>query len=124
VQPKGYITLRESGRERDVRHFLSRSLITREFDKPSRERKQMTAGFGLSWCALLCSEDRHIQTGKVVLRSARWQQACIVKLRQFHRHSGSYQRAFEWLELDDAKVSCPVPRGLGGSNAPWPPDRN
>jgi hypothetical protein len=45
VQPKGYITPRESGRERDVRHFLPRSLVTRKFDKPSRERKQMTAGY-------------------------------------------------------------------------------
>jgi len=36
--------------------------------------------------------------------------------------SGSYQGAFERLEPDDAKVSRPVPRGLGGSNAPWLPN--
>jgi len=38
-------------------------------------------------------------------------------------HSGSYQGTFERLEPDDAKVSRPVPRGPGGSNAPWLPDR-
>jgi hypothetical protein len=37
--------------------------------------------------------------------------------------SGSYQGAFERLEPDDAKVSSPVPRGPGGSNAPWLPDQ-
>jgi len=39
-------------------------------------------------------------------------------------HSGSYQGAFERLEPDDAKVSRPVPRGPGGSNAPLLPDRH
>jgi hypothetical protein len=39
-------------------------------------------------------------------------------------HSGSYQGAFEWLERLDAKVSRAVPRGLGGSNAPWLPDQS
>ena len=29
----------------------------------------------------------------------------------------------ERLEPDNAKVLSPVPRGLGGSNAPWLPDR-
>jgi len=41
----------------------------------------------------------------------------------FAYRSGSYQRAFERLELDDAKVSRPVPRGPGGSDALRPPDR-
>jgi hypothetical protein len=34
--------------------FRSRSLVTRKFDKPSRERRQMTAGFGLAG-ALSCA---------------------------------------------------------------------
>ena len=34
--------------------FLPRSLVTRKLDKPSRERRQMTAGFGLAG-ALFCA---------------------------------------------------------------------
>ena len=37
--------------------------------------------------------------------------------------AGPTRGPFERLEPDDAKVSSPVPRGLGGSNAPWLPDR-
>jgi len=46
-----------------------------------------------------------------------------VVIDSLNYHSGSYQGAFERLEPDDAKVSSPVPRGLGGSNAPWLPDQ-
>jgi hypothetical protein len=60
--------------------FLPRSLVTRKFDKPSRERRQMTAGFGLAG-ALSCAAKTGTHTGNAVLRSARWPQACIVKLR-------------------------------------------
>ena len=60
--------------------FLSRSLVTRKFGKPSREGKQMTAGFGLAG-ALSCAAKTGTHTGNAVLRSARWPQACIVKLR-------------------------------------------
>jgi hypothetical protein len=58
--------------------FLPRSLVTRKLDKPSREGKQMTAGFGPAG-ALSCVA----RIGTVaVLCNARWHQACIVKLRQ------------------------------------------
>jgi hypothetical protein len=59
--------------------FQTWSLVTRKLGEPSQGGKQMTAGLP-GWCALLCSEDRHTQTGKAVLRSARWLQVCIVKL--------------------------------------------
>jgi hypothetical protein len=59
--------------------FLSRSLVTRKFGEPSQGRKQMTAGFGLAG-ALSCAAKTGTQTGKAVLRSARWHQVCIVKL--------------------------------------------
>jgi hypothetical protein len=42
--------------------FLPRSLVTRKFDKPSRERRQMTAGFGLAG-ALSCAA----KTGTYIL---------------------------------------------------------
>ena len=37
--------------------------------------------------------------------------------------AGPTKGPYEWLEPDDAKVSSPVPRGLGASDGPWPPDR-
>ena len=46
-----------------------------------------------------------------------------VVIMWYDYHSGSYQGSFERLEPDDVKVSSPVPRGLGGSNAPWLPER-
>jgi hypothetical protein len=36
--------------------------------------------------------------------------------------AGPTRGPYERLEPDDAKVSSPVPRGLGASNGPWPPD--
>jgi hypothetical protein len=38
--------------------------------------------------------------------------------------AGPTMGPYERLEPDDAKVSSPVPRGLGGSNAPWLPDQH
>jgi hypothetical protein len=43
-------------------NFLPRSLVTRKFGKPSRERRQMTAGFGLAG-ALSCAA----KTGTYIL---------------------------------------------------------
>ncbi len=60
--------------------FLSRSLVTKTFGEPLSRGKANDGGLRPGWCAFLCSEDRHIQTGKAVWRSARWLQACIVKL--------------------------------------------
>jgi hypothetical protein len=37
--------------------------------------------------------------------------------------AGPTRGPFERLELDDAKVSRPVPRGRGASNGPLLPDR-
>ena len=37
--------------------------------------------------------------------------------------AGPTRGPYERLERSDAKVSRAVPRGLGGSNAPWLPDR-
>jgi hypothetical protein len=73
----------------------------------------MTAGLGLAG-ALSSATNVHI-VAPSVYREA------VAEVRTVH--SGSYQGAFEWLELDDAKVSRPVPRGLGASDGPWPPDR-
>ena len=36
--------------------------------------------------------------------------------------AGPTKGPYEQLEPDDAKVSSPVPRGLGASNGPRPPD--
>ena len=54
-----------------------------------------------------------------------WQpQACIVKLRQLVFVAARPTRgAFEMLEPCEGRLSRTVLRGLGGSNAPWLPDR-
>jgi hypothetical protein len=73
--------------------------------------KQMTAGYGLSWCALWCAE------------SMRWLQVRIVKLRQTTSVAAHPTKgAFEMLEPCALRGACTVPRGLGASNGPWLPD--
>ncbi len=71
----------------------------------------MTAGYGLAGAP--SSGVIHIVAPSVYRE---------VVIMWYDYHSGSYQRAFEWLERSDAKVSRAVLRGLGGSNAPWLPD--
>jgi membrane protease YdiL (CAAX protease family) len=54
----------------------------------------------------------------------RWLQVRIVKLRQIAFVAARPTRgAFEMLEPCEGRLSCTVLRGLGGSNAPWLPDR-
>jgi len=71
----------------------------------------MTAGYGLAGAP--SSGVIHIVAPSVYRK---------VVIMWYDYHSGSYQRAFEWLERSDAKVSRAVLRGLGASNGPWLPD--
>jgi hypothetical protein len=48
-----------------------------------------------------------------------YREVAIVPLSQRVLPEGLFERP----ELDDAKVSRPVPRGPGASNGPWLPDR-
>ena len=64
VEPSGKITSRESG------PTSMRCLVTREFDEPMQEAKQMTAVFTLAGAASRRKANRHqMSIVKVVLRS-------------------------------------------------------
>jgi hypothetical protein len=74
----------------------------------------MTAGYGLAGAPSSVTKVH-------IVAPSQYREVVIM---WYDYHSGSYQGAFEWLERLDAKVSRAVPRGLGGSNAPWLPDHN
>ena len=103
---KGYITPRESGQTSNPGRS-SRESLANHF----QEGKQMTA------VATLAGAPSSVTKVHAVAPSV-YREVAIVPLSQRVLPGGLFERP----ELDDAKVSRPVPRGLGASDGPRLPD--
>jgi hypothetical protein len=102
---------------------LPRGLSSRE-NLPNRQRRE-TQMKAVSACA---PSHKTVDWNAIDWRKAhqnvRRLQVRIVKaMRDYLSQNRVPQGAFERLEPDEGKLSCPVPRGLGGSNAPRLPGK-